>query len=361
MRSLVSHFYYFFIYFLDDWSDLSRKEAQWLKENEHKIDNEDTDDSSTTEEEIDEEDDFQKIAPAATEQKDGEEDEDEEPIKNPSITVPKVKNVKNVKKQRATVVSRGNPSVSTPTTGDEPPLFFSPPQSNDNSSYLKEQFEGVFKKLNEISKQQEHIYQKIKLLENSLTRQKNRRDEDESLGCYNISTTATVTPIRQSLTESATASNDQLSLPGGSPQSLPGGAPMNIESFNVVRKRLGLSKKAKQREEESCPTLEIPTNAWTIATEVQQQAVSFRNFAALFVITYFDNQELVGKICNGKGDRGLGSAKLDIVRALCWKYYPTDMGKFGAWRQCKVSIDEILRRGRRTQKRYSYAVLQADS
>ncbi|XP_057291443.1 uncharacterized protein LOC130614064 [Hydractinia symbiolongicarpus] len=113
--------------------------------------------SSTTEEEIDEEeDDFQKIAPAAIEQKNSKEDEDEEPIKILSITVPKVKNIK---KQRATVVSR------------------QPLQSNDNFLYIKKQFEGVFKKLNEIFKQQEHIYQNIKLLENSLTYQKIKQVE----------------------------------------------------------------------------------------------------------------------------------------------------------------------------------------
>ncbi|XP_057312739.1 uncharacterized protein LOC130654212 [Hydractinia symbiolongicarpus] len=115
----------------------------------------------------------------------------------------------------------------------------------------------------------------------------------------------------------------------------------------------------KKYKVDTAPTIEIPTEFWPIANEVRQGATSFKNFSYLLLAKLFDHKELVGRNCRGVKKPAIDGYKQDIVKAFCWKFYPTNMAAPGAWRDCQRAIDEFIRRSNRTKKNYKSCMLQS--
>ena len=116
-------------------------------------------------------------------------------------------------------------------------------------------------------------------------------------------------------------------------------------------KRLSQGKKSKS-DNFDVSKVQIPTLFWRKAHNIKLTAKSFKNFAALLLVNLFDHNDLAGRNSHGYKKPAIEKNKLDIVRAVTQKLYPTDMSEKEGWRNCEKAIDEMLRRGYRKKCNY---------
>ena len=75
-----------------------------------------------------------------------------------------------------------------------------------------------------------------------------------------------------------------------------------------------------------------------------QKATSTKNFAVLLIRHFFEPHELDGWNVQGIGKPALNTSKVELIRDLVFKHYPTaPTEQETVWRECRKAIDTFLR------------------
>lgn len=77
---------------------------------------------------------------------------------------------------------------------------------------------------------------------------------------------------------------------------------------------------------------------------LRQKAVSAKNFAVLLVHDFLQPRELVGRNVRGVGKPTLDPSRIDTIKDLVFRYYPTAQGEREmVWGNCRIAVDTFLR------------------
>ena len=107
--------------------------------------------------------------------------------------------------------------------------------------------------------------------------------------------------------------------------------------------------------EATCRTGIVLSNIqWEVAHQEYKLSSSCKNFASHILLHLFDHRMLEGRNCSGFKKEKVPDDFQAIVRYLCYTFFSAEMisGPYAKWRDCQKSMDEMLRRNKRKDKKY---------